>query len=640
MTIRDLLAAESINLNGTPAGKTEALNQCIDLMAKSGKIADVETYRKGVFAREEEGTTGIGMGIAIPHCKSDAVTKAGLAAMVVKDGVDFESLDGTPAKIIFLIAAPNTEDNVHLQVLSKLSVMLMDEQFTNSLINAGSVDEFLNIIDSAEKAKDEKEAAKEAKEPVEVKKDDVFIVAVTACPTGIAHTYMAAEAIEKKAKELGYQVKVETRGSAGAKNVLTDDEIAKATGVIVACDTNVPTDRFDGKKVIECQVSDGINKTEELVKRIAAGDAPVFKASGKKEASHSSIGGKESIGHQIYKHLMNGVSHMLPFVVGGGILIAIAFLIDGFSVDLNSLPADQRANFGTITQGAALFKGIGGTAFGFMLPILAGFIAMSIADRPGLAVGFVGGSIAANGTSGFLGALVAGFVAGYIVNLLKKIFSKLPESLDGVKPVLLYPLLGIFLIGVIMQFVVEPPIGALNTAINNGLNGLNGASAVVLGVLLGGMMAIDMGGPVNKAAYVFGTASIAAGNYNIMAAVMIGGMVPPLAIALATIFFKNKFTAEERKAGPTNFIMGLSFITEGAIPFAASDPLHVLPACAVGSAVAGGLSMAFGCTLMAPHGGIFVVPTIGNPLMYLVALVIGAFIACGLLGLLKKIVSE
>ena len=642
MTIRDLLAAESINLNGTPAGKTEALNQCIDLMAKSGKIADVERYRKGVFAREEEGTTGIGMGIAIPHCKSDAVIKAGLAAMVVKDGVEFESLDGTPARIIFLIAAPNTEDNVHLQVLSKLSVMLMDEQFTNSLINAGSVDEFLNIIDSAEKAKDEKEAAKEAKakESVEVKKDDVFIVAVTACPTGIAHTYMAAEAIEKKAKELGYQVKVETRGSGGAKNVLTDDEIAKAAGVIVACDTNVPTDRFDGKKVIECQVSDGINKAEELIKRIAAGDAPVFKASGKKEASHSSVGGKESIGHKIYKHLMNGVSHMLPFVVGGGILIAIAFLIDGFSVDLNSLPADQRANFGTITQAAAMFKGIGGTAFGFMLPILAGFIAMSIADRPGLAVGFVGGSIAANGTSGFLGALVAGFVAGYIVLLLKKVFSKLPESLDGMKPVLLYPLLGIFLVGVIMQFVVEPPIGALNTAINNGLNGLNGASAVVLGILLGGMMSVDMGGPVNKAAYVFGTASIAAGNYNIMAAVMIGGMVPPIAIALATIFFKNKFTAEERKAGPTNFIMGLSFITEGAIPFAASDPLHVLPACVVGSAVAGGLSMAFGCTLMAPHGGIFVVPTIGNPLMYLVALIIGSFIACGLLGLLKKKVSE
>ena len=642
MRITDLLDKNSICLDASPADKTEALNQIVSLMGKSGKINDIEAYRKQVFLREEESTTGIGEGIAIPHGKCDAVTKPGLAAMVVKDGVDFDSLDGEPVTLLFLIAAPNTEDNVHLQVLSKLSVMLMDEQFTNSLINAGSVDEFLNIIDSAEKAKDEKEAAKEAKakEPVEVKKDDVFIVAVTACPTGIAHTYMAAEAIEKKAKELGYQVKVETRGSGGAKNVLTDDEIAKAAGVIVACDTNVPTDRFDGKKVIECQVSDGINKAEELIKRIAAGDAPVFKASGKKEASHSSVGGKESIGHQIYKHLMNGVSHMLPFVVGGGILIAIAFLIDGFSVDLNSLPADQRANFGTITQAAAMFKGIGGTAFGFMLPILAGFIAMSIADRPGLAVGFVGGSIAANGTSGFLGALVAGFVAGYIVLLLKKVFSRLPESLDGMKPVLLYPLLGIFLVGVIMQFVVEPPIGALNTAINNGLNGLNGASAVVLGVLLGGMMSVDMGGPVNKAAYVFGTASIAAGNYNIMAAVMIGGMVPPIAIALATIFFKNKFTAEERKAGPTNFIMGLSFITEGAIPFAASDPLHVLPSCVVGSAVAGGLSMAFGCTLMAPHGGIFVVPTIGNPLMYLVALVIGSFIACGLLGLLKKKVSE
>ena len=642
MKIRDLLAAESINLNGAPAGKTDALNQCIDLMAKSGKIADVETYRKGVFAREEEGTTGIGMGIAIPHCKSDAVKKAGLAAMVVKDGVDFESLDGTPAKIIFLIAAPNTEDNVHLQVLSKLSVMLMDEQFTNSLINAGSVDKFLRIIDNAEKEKDEKEAAKEAAaaKTVEIAKNEVFIVAVTACPTGIAHTYMAAEALEKKAKELGYQIKVETRGSGGAKNVLTDAEIAKAAGVIVACDTKVPTDRFDGKKVIECQVSDGINKAEQLVKRAAAGDAPVFKASGKSQSStQQSAGGKESVAHQIYKHLMNGVSHMLPFVVGGGILIAIAFLIDGFAVDLNSLPADQRSNFGTITEAAALFKGIGGVAFGFMLPILAGFIAMSIADRPGLAVGFVGGAIAANGTSGFLGALVAGFLAGYTVLLLKKIFDKLPESLDGMKPVLLYPLFGIFIVGVIMQFVVEPPIGALNTAINNGLNGMNGASAVFLGALLGGMMSVDMGGPVNKAAYVFGTASIAAGNYNIMAAVMIGGMVPPIAIALATLFFKNKFTAEERKAGPTNFIMGLSFITEGAIPFAASDPLRVIPSCVVGSAVAGALSMAFGCTLMAPHGGIFVVPTIGNPLMYLVALVIGSFISCGLLGLLKKKVS-
>ena len=635
MKIRDLLAVESIDLNGKATGKTDVLNQCVDLMAKSGKIADVEKYRKGVFAREDEGTTGIGMGIAIPHCKSDAVKKAGLAAMVVKNGVDFESLDGTPAKIIFLIAAPNTEDNVHLQVLSKLSVMLMDEHFTNSLINANSVDEFLSIIDDAEAVKD---ANNEPKKEEKVS-SGAFIVAVTACPTGIAHTYMAAEALEKKAKELGYQIKVETRGSGGAKNVLTEDEIAKAAGVIVACDTKVPTDRFDGKKVIECQVSDGINKAEELIKRAAAGDAPVFKASGKASDTQQSTGGKESVAHQIYKHLMNGVSHMLPFVVGGGILIAIAFLIDGFCVDINSLPADQRSNFGTITEAAALFKGIGGIAFGFMLPILSGFIAMSIADRPGLAVGFVGGAIAANGTSGFLGALVAGFLAGYTVLLLKKILDKLPESLDGMKPVLLYPLLGIFIVGVIMQFVVEPPIGALNVAINEGLKDLNGSSAVLLGALLGGMMSVDMGGPVNKAAYVFGTASIAAGNYNIMAAVMIGGMVPPIAIALATLFFKDKFTAEQRKAGPTNFIMGLSFITEGAIPFAASDPLRVIPACVVGSAVAGALSMAFGCTLMAPHGGIFVVPTIGNPVMYLIALLIGSVISCVLLGLLKKKVN-
>ena len=635
MKIRDLLAVESIDLNGKATGKTDVLNQCVDLMAKSGKIADVEKYRKGVFAREDEGTTGIGMGIAIPHCKSDAVKKAGLAAMVVKNGVDFESLDGTPAKIIFLIAAPNTEDNVHLQVLSKLSVMLMDEHFTNSLINANSVDEFLSIIDDAEAVKD---ANNEPKKEEKVS-SGAFIVAVTACPTGIAHTYMAAEALEKKAKELGYQIKVETRGSGGAKNVLTEDEIAKAAGVIVACDTKVPTDRFDGKKVIECQVSDGINKAEELVKRAAAGDAPVFKASGKASDTQQSTGGKESVAHQIYKHLMNGVSHMLPFVVGGGILIAIAFLIDGFCVDINSLPADQRSNFGTITEAAALFKGIGGIAFRFMLPILSGFIAMSIADRPGLAVGFVGGAIAANGTSGFLGALVAGFLAGYTVLLLKKILDKLPESLDGMKPVLLYPLLAIFIVGVIMQFVVEPPIGALNVAINEGLKGLNGSSAVLLGALLGGMMSVDMGGPVNKAAYVFGTASIAAGNYNIMAAVMIGGMVPPIAIALATLFFKNKFTAEQRKAGPTNFIMGLSFITEGAIPFAASDPLRVIPACVVGSAVAGALSMAFGCTLMAPHGGIFVVPTIGNPVMYLIALLVGSVISCVLLGLLKKKVN-
>ena len=603
MKIRDLLAAESIELNGKVTGKKETLDAMVDLMAKSGKINDVEVYRKGVYAREEESTTGIGEGIAIPHCKSDSVSRPGLAAMVVPEGVDFDSLDGEKVNLIFLIAAPNTKENVHLDVLSKLSVLLMDEDFTANLRNAKTIDEFLHVIDAAE-------------------------------ATGIAHTYMAAEALEKKAKELGYRIKVETRGSGGAKNVLTKAEIAEAECIIVAADTQVPMDRFAGKPVIQCKVADGISKAEELLTKAANGHASIYEAGGK--AADDEEEGKDSLGHQIYKHLMNGVSHMLPFVVGGGILIAIAFLIDGFSVDLNSLPLDQRSNFGTITPMAAMFKSIGGVAFGFMLPILAGFIAMSIADRPGLAVGFVGGAIAANGTSGFLGALAAGFLAGYIVLLLKKICSKLPDSLEGTKPVLIYPLFGIFMIGVLMTYVVEPPIGALNTLINNGLNGLNGASAVLLGALLGGMMSVDMGGPVNKAAYVFGTASIAAGNYNIMAAVMVGGMVPPIAIALATLIFKNKFTADERKAGPTNFIMGLSFITEGAIPFAASDPLHVLPACVVGSAAAGALSMAFNCTLMAPHGGIFVFLTVGNPLLYLVALAVGSAVGCALLGVLKK----
>lgn len=630
MKIRDLLAPESIDLNGSASGKKEVLDQMVALMAKSGKINDVETYRKGVYAREEESTTGIGEGIAIPHCKSDAVSKPGLAAMVLKDGVDFDALDGEKVHLIFLIAAPNTEDNVHLDVLSKLSVLLMDENFTNSLKSATSVGEFLAVIDKAEAGKDEAEAEKEKVSHASGKK----VLAVTGCPTGIAHTYMAAEALEKAGEAAGCDIKVETRGSGGAKNVLTSAEIAAADCIIVAADTKVPMDRFDGKKVIQCQVSDGISKADQLIERAMNGDAPVFKADGKAQVQESA--GKDGVGHKIYTHLMNGVSHMLPFVVGGGILIAIAFLIDGFAVDLNSLPLDQRSNFGTITPIAAMFKSIGGVAFGFMLPILAGFIAMSIADRPGLVVGFVGGAIAANGTSGFLGALVAGFVAGYLVLLLKKIFSKLPENLDGIKTILLYPVFGVLLIGIIMMYIVEPPIGFLNTTINNGLNGLNGASAILLGALLGGMMSVDMGGPVNKAAYVFGTASIAAGNYNIMAAVMVGGMVPPIAIALATIFFKKKFTEEERKAGPTNFIMGLSFISEGAIPFAASDPLHVLPSCIVGSAVAGALSMAFGCTLMAPHGGIFVVPTIGNPLMYLVALAAGSVVGCLLLGVLKK----
>lgn len=645
MKISELLAAESVVLGGVATSKKDALDQMVDLMAKSGKIRDVDAYRAGVYAREEEGTTGIGEGIAIPHCKSDAVVKPGLAAMVVRDGVDFDALDGEKVDVIFLIAAPNSEDNVHLDVLSKLSVLLMDEAFTKGLREAKSVEEFLRVIDEAEAMKDAAQAQKNAASTDEkkavvqdAKTTGKYILAVTGCPTGIAHTYMAAESLEKKAKELGCEIKVETRGSGGAKNILTKAEIAKADCIIVAADTQVPMDRFDGKPVIQCKVADGISKSDELIRKAMAGSAPIYHAQSGSVAENDDE--NDSIGHQIYKHLMNGVSHMLPFVVGGGILIAIAFLIDGFMVDLNALPMEERGNFGTITPLAAMFKSIGGTAFGFMLPILAGFIAMSIADRPGLAVGFVGGAIAANGTSGFLGALVAGFLAGYTIRLLKKIFEKLPDSLEGIKPVLLYPLLGTFIVGVLMTYAVEPPIGALNTMINNGLNSMSSASAIVLGALLAGMMSVDMGGPVNKAAYVFGTASIAAGNYNVMAAVMVGGMVPPIAIALATLFFKNKFTAEEKKAGPTNFIMGLSFITEGAIPFAASDPLRVLPSCMVGSAVAGALSMAFDCTLMAPHGGIFVFLTVGNPLMYLVALAVGSAVGCVLLGVLKKDVKN
>ena len=629
MRIVDLLSKESIMLNGTPKTKSEAIDMLVDLQVKSGKIADKAEYKKGILAREQMSSTAVGEGIAIPHAKSTAVKAPSLAAMTVPSGVDYEALDEEPSNLLFMIAAPNDGD-IHLEVLSRLMTILMDEDFRAKLIAAKNKDEFLKIIDDMEKEKypdEPKEAAAESKTGYRV-------LAVTACPTGIAHTYMAAEALEKKAKELGYRIKVETRGSGGAKNVLTKAEIAEAECIIVAADTQVPMDRFAGKPVIQCKVADGISKAEELLTKAANGHASIYEAGGK--AADDEEEGKDSLGHQIYKHLMNGVSHMLPFVVGGGILIAIAFLIDGFSVDLNSLPLDQRSNFGTITPMAAMFKSIGGVAFGFMLPILAGFIAMSIADRPGLAVGFVGGAIAANGTSGFLGALAAGFLAGYVVLLLKKICSKLPDSLEGTKPVLIYPLFGIFIVGILMTYVVEPPIGALNTLINNGLNGLNGASAVLLGALLGGMMSVDMGGPVNKAAYVFGTASIAAGNYNIMAAVMVGGMVPPIAIALATLIFKNKFTEDERKAGPTNFIMGLSFITEGAIPFAASDPLRVLPACVVGSAAAGALSMAFNCTLMAPHGGIFVFLTVGNPLLYLVSLAVGSAVGCVLLGVLKK----
>lgn len=633
MRITDLLDIRSISLDAAPKNKNEALDQVIDLMARSGRLNDTEGYRKQVYAREEESTTGIGEGIAIPHGKCDAVSKPGLAAMVVKNGVDFDALDDEPVSLIFLIAAPNTKENVHLDVLSKLSMMLMDEDFTDNLRQAKTAQEFLDIID---KADDEKKSVDERLADMgEADASQVKILAVTSCPTGIAHTYMAAEGIEKAAKARNCFVKIETRGSGGAKNVLTDKEIAEADCIIVAADAQVPMDRFDGKKVIERQVSDGIHKADELIALAISGDVPVYhsaNAAAKQEMRKSGGG----VGHQIYTQLMNGVSHMLPFVVGGGILIAIAFLIDGLMVDINALSAAERANFGTITPVAAMFKNIGGVAFGFMLPVLAGFIAMAIGDRPALAVGFVGGMMAASGSSGFLGALVAGFAAGYIIIGLRKLCDKLPQAIEKIAPVLIYPVAGILLIGLLMAFIVEPVMGGINTALNNGLTGMGGSSKLILGMILGGMMAIDMGGPFNKAAYVFGTAAIAAGNYDIMAAVMIGGMTPPCAIALATLLFKNKFTLEERKSGPTNFIMGLAFITEGAIPFAAADPIHVLPACIVGSAAAGALSMAFGCTLMAPHGGIFVVPVMGNALMYLVALVAGTAISAVLLGLLKK----
>lgn len=637
MRITDLLDKRSISLNAAPADKKETLDLAVELMAKSGKLSDVEKYREQVYAREEESTTGIGEGIAIPHGKCDAVKAPGLAAMVIKNGVEYESLDGEPVTLLFLIAAPNTKDNVHLDVLSKLSVMLMDENFTTSLRNAKSVEEFLQIIDAAdESAKSIDDRLSDTGITTEEKKG-FKLLAVTSCPTGIAHTYMAAEALEKAARAADCQIKIETRGSAGAKNVLTAEEIEAADCIIVAADAKVPMDRFNGKKVISCQVSDGIGKADQLVKQAMSGNVEVFH--GESSETTTAVTGKESAAHKIYTQLMNGVSHMLPFVVGGGILIAIAFLIDGLSIDINALPADQRGNFGTITPVAAMFKNIGGVAFGLMLPVLAGFIGMAIGDRPALALGFVGGMMAANGKSGFLGALAAGFLAGYLILGLRKICVKLPDAIEKLAPVLIYPVVGILIMGLAMNFVVEPIMGGINTGLNNFLSGMGDSSRIVLGLILGGMMAIDMGGPFNKAAYVFGTAAITAGNYDIMAAVMIGGMTPPCAIALATLLFKNKFTKEERDAGPTNFIMGLAFITEGAIPFAASDPLHVLPSCIIGSALAGALSMAFHCTLMAPHGGIFVFPVVGNAVMYLVALVAGTVVSALLLGVLKKKVT-
>ena len=638
MRITELLDLRSISLDAVPASKQEALDMAVALMAKSGKIRDEEAYRREVYLREEESTTGVGGGIAIPHGKCDAVIRPGLAAMVIPNGVDFDSLDGEPVHLIFLIAAPNTKDNVHLDVLSKLSVLLMDEQFSEKLRRAKTAEEFLRIVDEADAEKPDVDEQLAAQTMEEKEKKSFRILAVTSCPTGIAHTYMAAEGIEKAAKKAGCFVKVETRGSGGAKNVLTETEIQEADCIIVAADAEVPMDRFHGKRLIECPVSDGIGKADQLVERAMNGEVPVYQSGNPNvgKTRKSSGGGA----HKVYTQLMNGVSHMLPFVVGGGILIALAFLIDGFSVDIHSLSDEMRANFGTITPAAAALKGIGNTAFGFMLQVLAGFIAMSIGDRPALAVGFVGGMIASQGKSGFLGALLAGFIAGYLIVFLRKVFGKLPQSIEKIAPVLLYPLFGILIMGLLMNYVIEPPIGALNTALNTGLTNMSGSSKVLLGMIVGGMMSIDMGGPFNKAAYVFGTASIAAGNYDIMASVMIGGMVPPCAIALATLLFKQKFTKEERESGPVNFIMGLAFITEGAIPFAASDPLHVLPSCIVGAAAAGALSMAFGCTLMAPHGGIFVFPVVEHALMYLVALVIGTIIGAVLLGLLKKKVEE
>lgn len=634
MRITDLLDVRSISLNAAPADKSQTLDAAVALMAKSGKISDEGAYRRQVYAREEESTTGIGEGIAIPHGKCDAVKKPGLAAMVIPGGVDFDSLDGEPVTLLFLIAAPNTEDNVHLDVLSKLSMMLMDEEFTKSLRAAKTPEEFLAIIDQADEEK--KSVDERLADMGEAGADQFRILAVTSCPTGIAHTYMAAEGIEKAAKAKNCFVKIETRGSGGAKNVLTDQEIQDADCIIVAADAQVPMDRFDGKKVIQRQVSDGINKADELIQLAMSGDVPVYHSGNTSAAAQSQNKSSGGAGHKIYTQLMNGVSHMLPFVVGGGILIAIAFLIDGLMVDMNALDVAERANFGSITPAAAMFKQIGDVAFGFMLPVLAGFIAMAIGDRPALALGFVGGMMAHSGTSGFLGALAAGFAAGYIILGLRKACEKLPEALEKIAPVLIYPVVGILVMGLLMMFVVEPIMGGINTALNNGLTSMGSSSKIVLGLILGGMMAIDMGGPFNKAAYVFGTAAIAAGNYDIMAAVMVGGMVPPCAIALATLLFKDRFTKEERESGPTNFIMGLAFITEGAIPFAASDPIHVLPACIIGSGLAGAMSMAFGCTLMAPHGGIFVVPVMGNAVQYMIALVVGTVVSAVLLGVLKK----
>ncbi len=660
MRITELLKKESIELGVKVADKNAAIDKLISLMDAGGRLNSIQGYKEGILAREALGSTAIGEGIAIPHAKVDAVKEPGLAAMVVPEGVDYEAFDGSLANLIFMIAAPAAGDDVHLQALSRLSTLLMNPGFKESLIGAKDADEFLDIIDKAENERfgEEEKKTQAAKNGAEDKKTEkkeadqsdqnasavnahYRVLAVTACPTGIAHTYMAAENLENTGKKLGISLKAETDGSGGAQNVLTKEEIAAAEAIIVAADKNVEMARFDGKPVIMVPVADGIHKAEALINQAVSGTVPVYHYSGDVSGA-ASAGESDSIGRQIYKHLMNGVSHMLPFVIGGGILIALAFLLDDYSID--------PSNFGKNTPLAAYLKTIGEQAFGMMLPILAGFIAMSIADRPGLAVGLVAGLIAKMGSTftnpaggdvnaGFLGALFAGFAGGYLVLGLKKLFSKLPKSLEGIKPVLLYPVIGIFLAAVVTTFI-NPYMGMINDGLTHFLNGMGGTSRVMLGMILGGMMSIDMGGPFNKAAYVFGTAQLAEGNFEVMAAVMAGGMVPPLAIALCTTFFKKKFTEKERQSGVVNYVMGLSFITEGAIPFAAQDPLRVIPSCLIGSAIAGGLSMAFGCTLRAPHGGLFVLPTIGNPVMYLAAVVIGAVVGCVILGILKKNVEE
>lgn len=652
MRIVDLLNKESIMLGGSPKNKSEAIDMLVELQVKGGNIADKNEYKKGILAREEKGSTAVGEGIAIPHAKSEAVKAPSLAAMTVPEGVDYEALDDEPSNLLFMIAAPNDGD-VHLEVLSRLMTILMDEDFRAKLLAAKDKDEFLKVIDDMENEKFPDEPKAEVKSA-----DGYKVLAVTACPTGIAHTYMAAEALEKAGEKMGYPLKAETNGSGGAKNVLTAKEIEECDGIIIAADKNVEMARFSGKPVVKTSVSNGINKPEELIQRIVDGKASIYNADGAQENNSSDDDlEKESFGHKVYKHLMNGVSHMLPFVVGGGVLIALGFLIDTFLGNATLPDGSANGSFGFTSFAASVPFWIGKVAFGFMLPILAGYISQSIADRPGLLPGMIGGMIAAQGytfnslyenqnlvgdgtaVSGFLGALFAGFAAGLIVNLLKKVFAFLPKAMDGIKPVFLYPLFGTFLVGALMC-LINPIIGTLNTGLSNGLSSLGETSQILLSIVLAAMMATDMGGPFNKAAYVFGTAAIADGNTWIMAAVMIGGMVPPIAIALSTTFAKKKWSAEERKNGPVNYLMGLCFITEGAIPYAASDPIRVIPSCMAGSAVAGALTAVFHVTCPAPHGGIFTFAVCDHPLLYIVALAAGSLVGGLVLTALKKNKTE